>query len=403
MGGVLCSYFGENKAKSALLHAITTSNTNEIKRIMTASKETNSSSFKSPLKYVKQICYYSQEVEDGCGAELLNAQIDDNGNTPLTLSIETGQVESFKFLLIQLNADPNTCNYITGYSPLHMLAKTKCQANLNFKSNRTSSQKSTSNAVLVSQPSPQTTNKIAQTSESKSNETQVRGSSTLSEESLREMVYLLADKGAELNKTIQMDISSDSDQMSHLYFNALMLAVYSLNFIVVEELLNLGCDCNFQEKSANISALHLACYMANYELVNLILDDEMRFIKVSLELKSANGCHCLHWLAMSRSYDVDIGIFKLFTNYIMKKYSMSNTPSPISSTSSTEMSSELEKNLYLNGLDEAIKNFLDQTNNEMQTPLMIASLNNKQHLVRKILIIFMLFSFSELFLQKVGI
>jgi hypothetical protein len=87
----------------------------------------------------------------------------------------------------------------------------------------------------------------------------------------------------------------------------------------------------------------------------------------------------------------------------MKKYTMSNTPSPISSTSSTEMSSELEKNLYLNGLDEAIKNFLDQTNNEMQTPLMIASLNNKQHLVRKIFIIFMLFSFSELFLQKVGI
>jgi ankyrin repeat protein len=384
MGGVLCSYFGENKAKSALHHAITTSNTNEIKRIMTASKETSSSSFTTPLKYVKQICYYSQEVEDGCGTELLNAQIDDNGNTPLTLSIETGQVESFKFLLIQLNADPNTCNHVTGQSPLHMLAKTKCQANLNFKSNRTNSQKSTSNAVLVSQPSPQTTNKIAQTSESKLNESQGRASSTLSEEALREMVYLLVDKGADLNKTIQMDISSDSDQMSNLYFNPLMLAVYSLNFIVVEELLNLGCDCNFQEKSAKISALHLACYMTNYELVNLILDDEMRFIKVSLDLKSANGCHCLHWLAMSRSYD-DVGIFKLFINYIMKKYTMSNTPSPISSNaSSTEMSSELEKNLYLNGLEEVMKNFLDQTNNEMQTPLMIASLNNKQHLVRKI-------------------
>ena len=39
----------------------------------------------------------------------------------------------------------------------------------------------------------------------------------------------------------------------------------------------------------------------------------------------------------------------------------------------------------MNGLDNYLKKFLDQTNNDLQTPLMLAALNNKQHLVRQIL------------------
>ena len=388
MGGLISSYFVENKVKTALCNAITTSNTSEIKRIMSTAKESSpGSSFVAPLNFIKQMCYYSKEADDGSGVDLLNAQIDQKGNTPLLLSIETGQLESFKFLLIQLNADPNICNYETGYSPLHMLAKVKCNANLNYKtSSRTNSQKSSSfsKAALIIPQSPVDLDKPFTSNIQRENETQSKTPSTISEEALREMVYLLVDKGAMLNETIQIDISSDWEHLSVIYFTPLMLAVYTLNFIVADELLNLGCDCNFQEKNSKISALHLACYMPNFEFVNLLLDDEIRFIKIKIDLMSANGNNCLHWLALSRSHD-DIGIFKLFINYLMKRYTMSNTSSPISNASSTEFSNDFEKSIYTNGLENYLKKFLDQPNNLMQTSLMLASLNNKQHLVRQIL------------------
>ena len=255
MGGLISSYFVENKVKMALCNAITTSNTSEIKRIMSTAKESSSSSsFATPLNFIKQMCYYSKEADDGSGVDLLNDQIDQKGNTPLLLSIETGQLESFKFLLIQLNADPNICNYETGYSPLHMLAKVKCNANLNYKtSSRTNSQKSSSfsKTALISPQSPVALDKPFISNIQPENETQSKTTSSFNEEALREMVYLLVDKGAMLNKTIQIDISSDWDHLSVIFFTPLMLAVYTLNFIVAEELLNLGCDCNFQEENQN--------------------------------------------------------------------------------------------------------------------------------------------------------
>ena len=302
----------------------------------------------------------------------------------MTLSIETGQLESFKFLLIQLNADPNKCHYTTGYSPLHILATTRCQANINYKSRKNSSPNSSgsrtsSRIVLINQPSQQVSTNIEKDpmAQISSNDMGV-----LSDDVLKEMVYLLVDKGADMNKTIQVPIFNELVFNPHV--NPLMLAIYNSNFIVVEELLNLGCDCNYQEENSKLSAIHLACYLSSFELVNLLLDDEMRFVKILLDSKSSSGNNCMHWLALSKIPD-DIGIFKLIINYLTRKFTSSNASSPTSTNSMTEWSNESIGRRNLKGLDSYLRTFLDQTNNEMQTPLMLASLNNKQHLVRQIL------------------
>lgn len=375
MGGLFCSYYIENSLTS-LRKAISASNVAEIKRLIESSK--NTSLFSSPVKYISHLCSYYNNSDD---EDLINCQIDNKGNTPLTLSIETGQLESFKFLLIQLNANPNKCNYLTGFSPLHMIASTKCDANLNYKNYKIGSQKSTSSsrAILISQQQPQSPSKSSM-GQSSSLEM-----GSVSDEILKEMVYLLVDKGADMNKTIQVDIFKELINPFMPTVNPLMLAIYNLNFIVVEELLNLGCDCNSIEVNSKLTAIHLACYLSSYELVSLLLDDEMRFVKVRLDIRSTSGNSCLHWLALSKETD-DIGIFKLLINYLTRKFTLENAPSPTSSNSMSEWTQvEVDKMRNVKGLDDCLKKFLDQANEDGQTALMFASLNNKQHLVRQML------------------
>ena len=72
MGGLFCSYFVENSLTS-LRNAIVTSDINEIKRLVDSSKE--AISFRTPFKYLKQMCSYNQSSED----DLINCQIDNKG------------------------------------------------------------------------------------------------------------------------------------------------------------------------------------------------------------------------------------------------------------------------------------------------------------------------------------
>lgn len=372
MGGALCSNYAESRITS-FRNAISSSNIDEIKSIITSSSSKEPISFISPFKYVTQLCskrpnfnLNHMSVDD-----MINCQIDSKGNTPLTLAIETCQLKSFKHLLLQLNADPNICNYVTGLSPLHMLAASKCQANSTFKARKFSG--SSYNTILISP--------------TRANQFDMDDFTNMSEETLREMVYMLVDKGADLNKTIKSNIEIDTDQVE-TNINPLMFSLKSQNCIVAEELLNLGCDCNYQEESVKLSGLHLACYLSNFELASLIMDDEMRFVKIKLDLKSNNGNSCLHWLALSKSDD-DIGIFKMIINCLTKRYTRSNASSPISCSNSSEFAFNtptLDKSHFnSNDLDKYLKTFLDQTNNEGQTALMLASMNNKQHLVRQML------------------
>lgn len=385
MGGLFCSYYVENRIAS-LRKAIINSQLSDIKKILASENE----SYGNPFKFVGKmlsLCSKSKSDQDDKDSDLLNSQIDKQGNTPLTLSIQSCQPESFKMLLLELNADPNKANYLTGYTPLHTLASTKCSASsIRTSSSKKSIEKKESNTTSASS-SP-----IISSSFNNGSDLHVAKETmyihvdnnevcVMSEPILRDMIHLLAEKGADLNKSIQM---TDNGEQKN-YANPLLLSMYNYNLIAADELLKMGCDCNYQEEGKRLSCLDLVCYLSSVEMVNLLLNDEMRFVKLKIDIKSLNGNNCLHWLALSKKNE-DLNIFQLIINFLTKRFEHSNFSSPTHSESSNTSSLvENGRAFYLNSLDEHLKSFLDQQNNEMQTPLMLAASRNKQNLVKQLL------------------
>ncbi len=210
------------------------------------------------------------------------------------------------------------------------------------------------------------------------------GFKPIQEDMLTEMIQLLVAKGQEsffnlkfciINRMIFFNLT-DVDLNALAVLNKplkieygynlktltpLMAAVISNNVVAVKELVQAGCDCNFQDESSRISALHLACRLPKNEIASIIIKRG----NVDLSLTSKNGDTCLHWLAKSDKDDsVVFQLIMTSMSYALEK----------------KVEQGEEDKIYIN-----LRNFINQTNNEDQTALMIAAKNNHQNLVKFLL------------------
>ncbi len=101
MGTLFCSYFFENSI-TRLRKSILESKPDEIKQQLNGNKT----------------LFLNKE-------NLLNSEIDNDGNTPLLLSIELRKLECFRLLVNEYDIDLNKANSLTEYRPLHLLALSK--------------------------------------------------------------------------------------------------------------------------------------------------------------------------------------------------------------------------------------------------------------------------------------
>jgi hypothetical protein len=87
----------------------------------------------------------------------------------------------------------------------------------------------------------------------------------ISDQHLQTMITMLIEKNANINNnTAHVDIVNLIEDMPRSISNVspLMSAIFSRNFIAIEEILdNKECDINYQEPVDNLSALHIACGM----------------------------------------------------------------------------------------------------------------------------------------------
>ncbi len=135
-----------------------------------------------------------------------------------------------------------------------------------------------------------------------------------------------------------------------------MAAVIAHNVVAVKELIQAGCDCNFQDENSKVSAFHLACRWPKNEIASIIIKRG----NADLSLISKNGDTCLHWLAKSNIDDTSV--FQM----IMTKMEFS-------------LGENEEENF------KRLQNFIDLTNDDEKTALMIAAKNNHQNLVKFLL------------------
>ena len=103
MGGIFCSYYIENRI-ARLRVAILNSHLDEIKKELRAG------------------------VRHQTPDTLVNSEIDTYGNTPLLFSIESRQINAFRVLLLEFQADPNKPNSYTDFRPLHVLALARLES-----------------------------------------------------------------------------------------------------------------------------------------------------------------------------------------------------------------------------------------------------------------------------------
>ena len=380
MGGSLfCSYYIENQI-TQLRRAIAESKLNEMCH-----------KFKSKDKVYDQnqeMDYNS--VKKSKLSELVDSEIDLFGNTALLYSIEMKQLNSFKFLLLELNADPNKPNYFTGYTPLHVLAQCKVQQpndQRDSKKSRVTFASASLSSSIGDDPISLSPKKLASRSDNLSSASKTEadlsvsttsGSSDLdlaqkpmSINDFMEMVDLLIDMKASINMQAKV-LKNQLGRFDIKLATPLMFAIYNQNKVMVNRLIKAGCDTNYQDSYSKISALHMACYMGSIDIIAILLDNNKS--KVDLYSKSKEGSNCLHWLAISEKDD--IGILRLIMNHLTKEFEtkyVNETKLPTS-----------EPDFY-NKLDAYLKSFIDQTNDNKQTPLMLAANLNKQNLVKSLL------------------
>ena len=172
-------------------------------------------------------------------------------------------------LLVELSADPNKENYYTFYTPLHVLASSKC-TNYTFLRHRKGSKKSTT----TTEPQSTSTNKKLDLSLQQSNissdshhgldESTKRSfmnmnssfnhttsnivypsEDLITEFMLREMIGLLYEKGADLNRSVKINKYTAMHELDMASVTPLAVAIYFQNLVAIDELMYLGCNPNF--------------------------------------------------------------------------------------------------------------------------------------------------------------
>lgn len=370
MGGLFCSYHVKNSI-TKLRKSILESKPEEIK---------------------------GQKIEN-----LINKVIDNEGNTPLLLSIEQRQLECFKLLINENNIDLNKANSMTELGPLHLLALSKPiikedkferVSNYAYRFRKQSFTFANSSLLLVSQSSNSNNalsiaRKISDSSSTSTTSSTMSPNKSVSslnnklkpidEHVLREMVSLLAKNGADLNyssdiirannfsepsikntlpnvNTSSSEIFNQVKQMTPLFVAVLM----SQNEIFIDELIKQGCDCKYQDKKTKINALHMACGISRPDLVSILLDSG----KCDIDSKSTNGFTCLHYLALAERDDMSV--IQLLMSHLKQNF--------INSIKKRDQN-----------LEEYLLKFIDTPNNDNQTALMLAAAKNKQNLVKFLL------------------
>jgi ankyrin repeat protein len=381
MGASLfCSYYIENQI-TQLRRAIAESKLNEMCQ---------------KLKSKDKVYDQEQEIEYNSVkkskiSELVDSEIDLFGNTALLYSIEMKQLNSFKFLLLELNADPNKPNYYSGHTPLHVLAQCKVQQPSDQRDSKKSKvtfvSASVSSSIGGSEPISLSPNKLAfrldnlssaskgeanlSSSSSSGNSDSDLAQKPMNLNDFMEMVDLLIDKKASINMPVKVN-KNQLGRFDIKFATPLLFAIFNQNKVMVNRLIKAGCDTNYQDSYSKISALQMACYMGSIDIIAILLDNNKS--KVDLYSKSKEGSNCLHWLAISEKDD--IGILRLIMNHLTKEFEtkyVNETKLPTS-----------EPDFY-NKLDAYLKDFIDQTNDNKQTPLMLAANLNKQNLVKSLL------------------
>lgn len=348
--------------------------------------------FRNAIQNVSQADKIKPILEEN--KKRVNSQIDNEGNTPLLLSIEHRNLECFKQLVNEKDINLDKPNKYTQHRPLHLLALTKpinlkpqnstCTSNDAFKYRKESFTFGNSSMLLVASSTNENslhTGSIRNPSLAsfKSDVSVKTKLKSIDSEILREMIKLLAKNGANLNapSNITRSTSKSSNSFSSFpnvnlkcsdlfdkitemtpLFTAILM---SQNNIFIEELIRYGCDLNYQDKKTKISALHLACGITRPDLVKTILDNS----KFSLNLKSSSGFNVLHYLALADKDDISVA--QLIISHLKQNF-----------INDSKLNTK-------HNLEDYLTEFIDQQNNHGQTALMLAAAKNKLNLVRFLL------------------
>jgi ankyrin repeat protein len=363
MGTLMCSYIFDNKLtrlRNAIIRADLEEVKVELKSFKSASTNGNSSG-----------ASFSRAQEEIYLSDLINGQIDTEGNTPLLFSIKMLQFESFKSLLLELKADPNTKNFYTDYAPLHLCAvanKMTPGEHLNSEKNK----KKVSDISMFTM-NTQTNGERNERSVSMNDAFPTAKSSFESlpygsvdyvpsvnqarrvrrpfdHQMLRDMIRLLVENGANVDLEAKVTKQTQIVLETVEHVTPLFLAIYHSNIVACDELIQLGSNLNYQEKSSKMTPLHLACYLSKKEICYMLLSKS----SIKIDLKSSDGNGCMHWLALNDKDD--IGILQLFVRHFR------------SSANETDLIA-----------------FINDKNDKLQTPLMLASMQNKINCVKFLL------------------
>lgn len=355
MGGLFCSYYFNNSI-ARLRNYILNAQTDDLKTIL-------------------------KETRD---YDLVNAEIDKEGNTPLLLAIEHRKLESFNILVDEPDIDLDKPNSYTQIRPLHLLALSKPVFNSESLKIKNFRKESFMNGTEVPKNWSIATSRVSDVTFQQSDV----NLKSIDDLVLREMIRKLAKKGVDLNVASKLTRSSFKRKNSNVVtkhdssfalantnfnssdlfdrfgeINPLFTAILiSQNEVFIDELIKQGCDCTYQDKTTRLNALHLACSIARADFVGLILDNSTKF---DLNAKSSNGFTCLHYLALAPVDDVSIA--QLVISHLKQNF-INN--------------SKLNTN---KNLEEYLTEFINQKNDNQQTTLMLAAAKNKTNLVKFLL------------------
>jgi ankyrin repeat protein len=101
---------------------------------------------------------------------------------------------------------------------------------------------------------------------------------------LIEMIDLLIDKKANVDSIAKVGVKQNTlGRFDIRQATPLMYAIYNNNRIMVNKLIAAGCNPNYQDPYSKISAIHMACYLSSFDILNSLLE---RGINLDVYIKS---------------------------------------------------------------------------------------------------------------------